>query len=128
MFTGLIEAQGRVLAMEHGSGGVRMMVEAPFADQLGQGDSVAVNGACLTALHPGQGRFAADVSRETLDRTTLGRLRPGSSVNLERALAVGQRLGGHYVLGHVDGVGRVLAVSALGEARRALHREGVGDR
>jgi len=118
MFTGLIEAQGRVLSLDHGAGGVRMVVEAPFADQLGQGDSVAVNGACLTALQPGHGRFAADVSRETLDRTTLGRLRPGSSVNLERALAVGQRLGGHYVLGHVDGVGRVLAIAPLGEARR----------
>ena len=118
MFTGLVEAQGRVIALVRRPGGVGLQVSAPFAGQLTRGDSVAINGACLTAVELWPDRFSADVSQESLDRTTLGALQPGATVNLERALAVGQRLGGHYVLGHVDGVGRVLSVSQAGEARR----------
>lgn len=118
MFTGLVEELGSVRAIERHAKGARLVVEASFAASLGRGDSVAVDGACLTALDRDAKTFSADVSNESLARTTLGSLRAGSRVNLERALAVGQRLGGHYVLGHVDGVGRVAQVSGLGEARR----------
>lgn len=118
MFTGLVEDLGTVRALERHAKGARIVVEAAFAGTLARGDSVAVEGACLTALERDAKTFSADVSNETLARTTLGNLRPGARVNLERALAVGQRLGGHYVLGHVDGVGRIAATSALGEAKR----------
>lgn len=116
MFTGLIEAVGAVRAITRDSKGARLELSAPFAAELQRGESVAVDGACLTVLEPG--RFTADVSTESLARTTLGELVPGAPVNLERALAVGARLGGHYVLGHVDGVGRVASVTSLGDARR----------
>ncbi|MBP7711282.1 MAG: riboflavin synthase [Gammaproteobacteria bacterium] len=110
MFTGIIEAVGRVLAREDRRGDARLRVAAGGLD-LGDvrvGDSIAVNGVCLTAVElPGDG-FWADVSAESLSRTTLGALRPGDPVNLEKALTPTSRLGGHLVAGHVDGVGRVL--------------------
>lgn len=118
MFTGLIEEVGTVRTLARHPKGARVEVTASFARALKRGDSVAVSGACLTAVELGRDWFAADVSTETLARTTLGELKAGSVVNLERALAVGERLGGHYVLGHVDGVGRVAKVSGLGDARR----------
>jgi riboflavin synthase len=118
MFTGLIEALGTVRAISRDAKGARLELEAPFADELERGESVAVNGACLTAVDLAPGRFSADVSNESLARTTLGELVVGAPVNLERALAVGARLGGHYVLGHVDGVGRISKIGELGEARR----------
>lgn len=118
MFTGLIEEVGTVRALARTAGGARVEVACSFARELKRGDSVAVDGACLTAIDLAADRFAAEVSEESLARTTLGELKAGSKVNLERALAVGQRLGGHYVLGHVDAVGRVAAVSGLGDARR----------
>jgi riboflavin synthase len=110
MFTGIIEAVGRVLAREDRRGDARLRVASGGLD-LGDvrlGDSIAVNGVCLTAVElPGDG-FWADVSAESLSRTTLGALRPGDPVNLEKALTPTSRLGGHLVAGHVDGVGRVL--------------------
>lgn len=110
MFTGIIEAVGRVLAREDRRGDARLRVASGGLD-LGDvrlGDSIAVNGVCLTAVElPGDG-FWADVSAESLSRTTLGALRPGDPVNLEKALTPTSRLGGHMVAGHVDGVGRVL--------------------
>ena len=110
MFTGIIEAVGRVLAREDRRGDARLRVASGGLD-LGDvrvGDSIAVNGVCLTAVElPGDG-FWADVSAESLSRTTLGALRPGDPVNLEKALTPPSRLGGHLVAGHVDGVGRVL--------------------
>lgn len=110
MFTGIIEAVGRVLAREDRRGDARLRIASGDLD-LGDvriGDSIAVNGACLTAVElPGDG-FWADVSAESLSRTTLGALRPGDPVNLEKALTPTSRLGGHLVAGHVDGVGRVL--------------------
>lgn len=118
MFTGLVEEQGSIRAAERTSGGARLTVACSFAHELKRGESVAVDGACLTAIDLLQGAFTADVSTESLARTTLGDLRAGSKVNLERSLAVGQRMGGHFVLGHVDAVGRIAQVTGLGDARR----------
>jgi riboflavin synthase len=112
MFTGIVEGTGTVVAMDRppaGGGAARLEVEAPWlAGDLAVGDSVAVDGCCLTVVAGGPDRFAADVVAETLRRTALGRLAAGARVNLERPLALGGRLGGHLVQGHVDGVGRVL--------------------
>ncbi|HET8787661.1 MAG TPA: riboflavin synthase [Actinomycetes bacterium] len=118
MFTGIVEGTGTVaaLAVADGGGGARLEVEAPFlAGDLRLGESVAVNGCCLTVAEPTPGGFAADLVAETLRRTALGGLAAGDAVNLERPLAVGGRLGGHLVQGHVDGVARVLERKPVGE-------------
>jgi riboflavin synthase len=119
MFTGIVEGTGTVVTMDRppaGGGAARMEVEAPWlAGGLAVGDSVAVDGCCLTVVAGGPDRFAADVVAETLRRTALGRLTAGARVNLERPLALGGRLGGHLVQGHVDGVGQVLERRAVGE-------------
>lgn len=109
MFTGIIEAVGTVRALESRGGDVRLAVGCEALDLSGTrlGDSIAVNGCCLTVVSLDGARFAADVSRESLRLTTLGALRPGSPVNLERALTLAKPLGGHLVTGHVDGIGRV---------------------
>ena len=116
MFTGLVEEIGRVAAVTRTGAAARLRIETalPLAD-LAAGASIAVSGACLTVSAAGNGSFEADVSAETLRVTTLGGLRPGARVNLERALAAGGRLGGHFVLGHVDGVCRVAGVRRAGE-------------
>jgi riboflavin synthase len=117
VFTGLVEAMGRIARRTPRGTGVRMAVEAALGE-LSLGESIAVNGACLTVVtHDARG-FEADVSVETLERTTLGGLAPGSVVNLERAMLPTTRLGGHLVSGHVDGVGTVRSVAAAGEAQR----------
>jgi riboflavin synthase len=111
MFTGIVEGTGTVVALTRsGSGdGARLEVDAPWPPgELAVGDSVAVDGCCLTVVARTPGGFAADLVAETLRRTALGRLATGARVNLERPLALGGRLGGHLVQGHVDGVGRVL--------------------
>ncbi|MFL0801230.1 MAG: riboflavin synthase [Agarilytica sp.] len=111
MFTGIIQAIGRVEALERRSGDVRITVSAPTLewDDVALGDSIATNGVCLTAVAlPGQA-FVADVSVETLDLTTVGKWKVGSNVNLEKALTPESRLGGHIVSGHVDGLGEVLS-------------------
>ena len=112
MFTGIVEGTGTVVTMSrpHADGAAaRLEVEAPWlAGELAVGDSVAVDGCCLTVAAGGPDRFAADVVAETLRRTALGRLTAGARVNLERPLALGGRLGGHLVQGHVDGIGRIL--------------------
>lgn len=118
MFTGLIEAIGSVRAVARNSRGARVEIGCPFTRELSRGESVAVDGACLTVVDIRPASFFADVSNETIERTTLGERSPGDPVNLERALAVGQRLGGHYVLGHVDAVGTVKRVTGLGDALR----------
>jgi riboflavin synthase len=106
MFTGIIEELGQVRSIEKRGEGVRIRIHAPLVVQgTAEGDSIAVNGVCLTALALDQNSFAADGSRETLDRSTLGMLRAGSSVNLERAVTPTTRLGGHIVQGHVDARG-----------------------
>jgi riboflavin synthase len=111
MFTGIIQAVGRLSLIESRGGDNRLTIDAgrlPLGDaQLG--DSIAVNGVCLTAVELGAHYFAADVSRETLNCTTLGNWKPGLAVNLELALTPTARLGGHIVSGHVDGVGEVLS-------------------
>jgi riboflavin synthase len=115
MFTGIIEELGRVRSIEKRGEGVRVTVEARVVTEgTGEGDSVAVNGVCLTALDVRPDSFAADGSRETLQRSTLGNLRPGSAVNLERAVTPATRLGGHLVQGHVDARGRFLSAEEHG--------------
>lgn len=120
MFTGLVEATGRVAAFETQGGDVRLRITSDtlgFADvQLG--DSIAVNGVCLTVVAFDAGSFDADVSTETLARTTLGVWSVGRLVNLEKSLRFGDRVGGHLVSGHVDGVGRVLAIAPDARATR----------
>ncbi|MBN8740498.1 MAG: riboflavin synthase subunit alpha [Lysobacterales bacterium 69-70] len=114
MFTGIIQAVGRIAALEPCGGDLRLSVDVGGLD-LGDvqlGDSIAVNGVCLTAIALADGRFSADVSVETLDCTTLGALAPGARVNLEKALRLADRLGGHLVSGHVDGVGEVVSITA----------------
>lgn len=110
MFTGIVEQLGEVLRLEwHGEGGVLEVRCPPIAADVREGDSVAVNGACLTVVRTDGEAFAADVMKETFDRTSLGTLTPGAPVNLERAATLATRLGGHLVQGHVDGVGTVRA-------------------
>ena len=115
MFTGIIEELGHVRSVERRGEGVRIVIAANSvtADSR-DGDSIAVNGVCLTALDVRRDSFAADGSRETLDRSTLGRLVSGSPVNLERAVTPTTRLGGHIVQGHVDGRGRFLSATDHG--------------
>jgi len=117
VFTGLVEDLGTVAAVETVPQGVRLSVQTRLAG-LKHGDSVAVDGVCLTAVELQPGRFTADVSAETLSKSTLGARRAGDRVNLERPLALGERLGGHLVLGHVDGVGEIAARQAVGEGVR----------
>ena len=110
MFTGIIEAVGQVAELQQRGGDVRVRVQTGKLDlgDVALGDSIAVNGVCLTAVElPGDG-FVADVSRETLSLTSLGQLKSGSRVNLEKALTLATRLGGHLVSGHVDGLGKVI--------------------
>ncbi|HUL73195.1 MAG TPA: riboflavin synthase [Vicinamibacterales bacterium] len=114
MFTGLIEALGHV---EDASGLApgRLAIATPLGAELSPGDSVAVNGVCLTVVEANGARFAADISPETRRVTTLGSLAPGQIVNLERPLRADARLGGHFVLGHVDAVGRIVTVRPEGD-------------
>jgi len=109
MFTGLIEATGRLAERTPTSGGVRFRIESDLASELAPGDSVAVNGVCLTVVVATGGAIEADVGPETIRVTTFGSLRPGAIMNLERPLRADSRLGGHFVQGHVDGVGRLEA-------------------
>jgi riboflavin synthase len=117
MFTGLVETTARVRRVEPGGNGVRLEVETPLAAELSQGDSIAVNGVCLTAVEPRRDAFSADVMAETLRRSSLGPLAEGDSVNLELPLRAGDRLGGHMVQGHVDGTGTVADTREEGFAR-----------
>jgi riboflavin synthase len=117
MFTGLVEATAQVRSVEPDGDGVRLEVETPLAAELAQGDSIAVNGVCLTAVEPDGDRFRADVMAETLRRSSLGPLGAGDEVNVELPLRAGDRLGGHVVQGHVDGTGTVTAVTEEGFAR-----------
>ena len=110
MFSGLIEAMGAVIALREIPAGARLRIGTTLARDLTLGDSIAVNGVCLTVVEQGDAAFDAEVSPETARVTTLGGLSAGSAVNLERPLRVDARLGGHFVLGHVDAVGHVRSV------------------
>ncbi|STX41976.1 riboflavin synthase alpha chain [Legionella donaldsonii] len=114
MFTGLIEQQGEVLANISDKVANRLLIKSPFAD-LQTGESIAVNGVCLTLLPEHEQSLAFDVSPETLRLTTLGQLRAGMSVNLERAMLASARFGGHYVSGHVDTTARLKAINPIGD-------------
>jgi riboflavin synthase len=120
MFTGLIEDVGNVVRLERAGAGARLVASCalPF-DGIRIGDSVAVNGACLTVVEKTAGNISFDVSPETVARTTLGKLRPGDNVNLERALCLGDRLGGHLVSGHVDCIA-VMCASREESANRII--------
>ncbi|HJT88861.1 MAG TPA: riboflavin synthase [Bryobacteraceae bacterium] len=115
MFTGIIEELGTVAALQAGAAGARLQVRcATVLEDLREGASIAVNGVCLTAVGLRPDSFSADLAPETLRRSNLGDLRPGSRVNLERPLSPAGRLSGHIVQGHVDGAGEFLALDALG--------------
>jgi riboflavin synthase len=115
MFTGLIEATGRIARLEPTAGGRRLRIEAPLAPELRAGESISVSGVCLTVTASDASGFSAEVSPETLRVTSLGSMAVGRGVNLERPLRADARLGGHFVLGHVDAVGRVAALRPDGE-------------
>ena len=117
MFTGLVQDLGRVVAAAPADGGTRLRIAARCAAELTEGDSVLVNGVCLTATEPGGDEFAADVSPESLRRSALGSLAPGDRVNLELPLRPADRLGGHIVQGHVDGLARLAEATDEGLAR-----------
>jgi riboflavin synthase len=119
VFTGIVRELGRVVRVEGGDEGVRLELEAPAtAAGVTLGDSVSVDGVCLTVTGVEAGRLSFDAVPETLRRSSLGGLRAGSAVNVEPALRAGDALGGHYVQGHVDAVGRVRSVEAEGDGRR----------
>jgi riboflavin synthase len=109
MFTGIVEALGEVVAIEDRGDDARVCIRAGFAPELTLGESVSVDGVCLTVSNTADGEFVADVMPETLRRSTLGTLRSGQRVNLERAVTPVSRLGGHVVQGHVDGVGTIVS-------------------
>ena len=118
MFTGIVQGMGRVAEVDRDEDGARITIEPPLVSELSAGDSIAINGVCLTAVSMENGSFAADAMNETLARSSLGDLASGSEVNLELPLRANDRLGGHVVQGHVDGVGTIRGVADDGFARR----------
>jgi riboflavin synthase len=118
VFTGLIQDIGRVESIEAGSNGARLKIETELGSEIETGDSIAVDGVCLTATAGDEGRFEAEAMNQTLEVTALGELDTDSRANLELAMKAGDRLGGHIVQGHVDGVGEVLSVEEDGFAKR----------
>jgi riboflavin synthase len=119
VFTGIVRERGRVVSLAGGDEGLHIEIEAPETAALSAvGDSIDVNGCCLTATAIADGRFSVTAIPESLSRTTLGGLAEGDEVNLETPLRAGEPLGGHFVQGHVDGVGSVASVAAEGESRR----------
>lgn len=117
MFTGIVETVGEIARVEPLGAGRRLAIAAPWAEDLAVGESVAVDGCCLTVVAADGDRFEVEAVRETLARTVVGDYEPGRTVNLERALVVGDRLGGHFVQGHVDAVATVLSIERTGENR-----------
>jgi riboflavin synthase len=115
MFTGIINHSGIIDSLERLASGARLRVRTTDGDPFTLGESLAVNGVCLTVLPQDDGSLLTDVSNETLARTTLGTLTSGTRVNVERAMALGDRLGGHLVQGHVDGVGTLLSIVPEGD-------------
>jgi len=120
LFTGLVQDLGTISRAEGSPDGVRLTVDSELAGELSEGDSVAVNGVCLTAIATGDGSFTAEVMNETLARSSLRDVQAGTQVNLELPLRASDRLGGHVVQGHVDGLGTVADISDDGFARRVV--------
>lgn len=118
MFTGLIADLGKIEKLEHSPDGVRLIVSSTLAGELSEGDSISVNGVCLTATQVRPSAFATDVMNETLKLSSLAEARSGTPVNLELAMRLSDRLGGHMVQGHVDGMGTVRSVTPDGFSRR----------
>jgi riboflavin synthase len=118
MFTGLIEDLGTVEALDRGNDGARLRIATTLASELSEGDSIAVNGCCLTATSVDAGSFETEAMNQTLQVTALGAIDQGARVNLELAMKAGDRLGGHIVQGHVDGIGTVASIEDDGFARR----------
>lgn len=116
MFTGLIEAVGHIESADLSAAGGRLRVATPLGAELRAGDSIAVNGVCLTAIDPDARGFSADLGPATLAATTLGLVSAGRLVNLERPVRADTRMGGHFVLGHVDGTGTIRAIRPEGES------------
>ena len=117
MFTGLVQGLGQVVGVDRGADGLRLTVDSPLSEELAEGDSIAVNGVCLTATGLDGGAFVAELMNETVARSSLGGVQHGARVNLELPLRATDRLGGHLVQGHVDGVGTVTGLAADGFAR-----------
>ena len=117
MFTGLVEGRGRIHEMRTECAGIRLVLDAPadMAGGIGLGDSIAINGCCLTVVDLADGKWSFQAGTETLSKTNLGSLRAGDLVNLERSLPVDGRIGGHFVQGHVDGLGHVERIDRNGE-------------
>jgi riboflavin synthase len=118
LFTGLVQDLGRIARADRSGNGARVTIETELASEISEGDSVAVNGVCLTATAVGRGSFAAEVMNETLSRTSLAAVQPGAGVNLELPLRPSDRLGGHVVQGHVDGLATIVELRDDGFARR----------
>ncbi len=118
MFTGLVESLGNVIKSEQIGSGLRLHLSAPYAGELSIGESIAVNGVCLSVISKSNASFAVEISPETVSRTMLGEIEAGAQVNLERALLPTTRLGGHFVTGHVDCVGEILSNERIGEFHR----------
>ena len=117
MFTGIVETTGSIQALDGDHGGLKLTVEAPvMSAEFQQGDSVAVNGVCLTVVDHGDRAFSVEIVPETVSRTTFGNLQVGHRVNLERPLRLSDRIDGHLVQGHVDGVGRIAALEERGNS------------
>jgi riboflavin synthase len=124
LFSGLVADVGRLAEVSHGAGGARFRIETSLAGEIEAGDSIAVNGACLTATTVEPDGFTADAMNQTLEMTSLGSLKAGDPLNLELALRAGDRLGGHIVQGHVDGVGEVVSADPEGFSLRLRVRLG----
>lgn len=122
MFSGIIEAIGRIDEIIHLEKGLRLCVEAPFAfsEDVRRGDSIAINGACLTVSGLDKNRFQVDLSPETLERTLFGQCGVGTEINLERALKFSDRIHGHLVTGHVDGIGKILCIETAGRFKKFM--------
>lgn len=122
MFTGIITDIGRLRSIER-RGDLRLVISTTFdMSTVDMGASIACHGVCLTVVDKGAGWFAVDVSAETLARTALGDMAPGSAINLERSLRVGDELGGHIVTGHVDGLAEIVSIETVGDSRRFVFR------
>ena len=126
MFTGIVQTRGTVTRVDTRGGDGQLTIDAPDLGAFAIGDSISVSGACLTAVAHTHGGFVADVSRETLDCTTLGALEPGAAVNLELSLTPATALGGHLVTGHVDGVGELVSRAEDARSRRLRLRAPAG--